>query len=123
MTDPPVCDTTPMKPLGRRVEIPAITPRPNQAALTGSVVQAETGDAIVAAAISLRPVKPTPKPVEPHRYSNPEGGFSFDDLDPGAYRVLVRRIGESLDTATIQLVAGRVDTLSFRLRAYRCYGY
>jgi hypothetical protein len=76
-----VCDTTPMKPLGRRVEIPEIAPRPNQAGLTGSIVQAETGDAIEGALISLRPINQPPKPVPPFRYTNATGGFSFDDLE------------------------------------------
>lgn len=118
-----VCDTTPMKPLGRRVEIPEIAPRPNQAGLTGSIVQAETGDAIEGALISLRPINQPPKPVPPFRYTNATGGFSFDDLEAGSYRLLVRRLGENADTATIHVETGRVDTLTFRLRAFRCYGY
>ena len=118
-----VCDTTPMKPLGRRVEIPEIAPRPNQAGLTGSIVQAETGDAIEGALISLRPINQPPKPVPPFRYTNATGGFSFDDLEAGSYRVLVRRIGENADTATIHVETGQVDTLTFRLHAFRCYGY
>ena len=123
MTDMVECDTTPMKPLGRRVEIPEVTPRPNQAALTGSVVQIETGDAIDYAVIDLRPSNPPPKPVQIWKHGNAKGGFSFDSVAPGVYKVRVRRLGEYSDTAVIQLTAGRVDTLLFRLRAYRCYGY
>jgi hypothetical protein len=41
----PVCDTTPMKGLGRVVEIPEMQRRLDFGVLTGAVVQDETGDA------------------------------------------------------------------------------
>ena len=45
------CDTTSMKPFGRVVDIPEAKRRPNYGALTGAVVQAETGDAIEGAVV------------------------------------------------------------------------
>lgn len=117
------CDTSPMKPLGRRAQMPAVTRRRNAAALTGLVVQKETGDAIQGAVVDLRRLNPSTSERPPFRYTDLGGGFSFDSISPGSYSVRVRRIGEKMDTATIQLVQDRVDTLVFRLQMYRCYGY
>ena len=117
------CDSTPMKPLGRRTQIPEVKLRLNAAVLTGLVVQKETGDAIEGATIELRDLNPTPNPSRPFRYSDSKGGFAFDSVAPGSYRVLVRRIGEYTEADTVHPAASRVDTLRFRLRAYRCHGY
>ena len=119
----PVCDTTPMKALGRAVEIPATHPRANFGAVTGAVVQAETGDAIQGALVQLGPIDAVPGAERVWRYSNPKGGFSFDSLQPETYRLLVRRLGEMPTIDTIRPSAGRIDTLTLRMRAYRCYGY
>src|ERR1700694_714240 len=40
-----VCDTAPMKPLGRVVEVPEMHCRTDFGVLTGAVLQDETGDA------------------------------------------------------------------------------
>ena len=117
-----VCDSTPMKPLGRAVEIPSASPRSGLAVVTGAVVQEETGDAIQGATVDLRPVDSTnANPIS--RYSDSKGGFSFDSLPPRGYLLRVRKIGENQNIRTISPVDARVDTVTVRLRADRCYGY
>ena len=118
-----VCDTTPMKPLGRAVEIPDMRRRTDFGVLTGAVLQDETGDAIEGAAVDLRVLDRAPDSARMWRYTNSKGGFSFDSLKPGTYRVRARRVGESVGIDTIHPRAGQVDTLSLRMRAYRCSGY
>lgn len=117
------CDTTPMKRFGRIVEIPDVHRRENFAVLTGAVVQRETGDALEGAVVDLRLVDDTAHSARIWRSTNSKGGFSFDSLAPRAYELRVRRLGEIADTATIRPSAGRIDTLTLRMRAYRCYGY
>jgi len=117
------CDSTPMKPFGRVVEIPDMHRRTDFGVLTGAVVQDETGDALEGAIVDLRVLDKAPDPARIWRYTNSRGGFSFDSLAPGLYGLRVRRVGEGAGTATIRSIAGHVDTLSLRMRASRCYGY
>jgi hypothetical protein len=119
----PVCDTTPMKPFGRVVEIPEIHRRPDFGVLAGAVLQDETGDAIEGAVVDLIVIDGAPDGRSVWRYTNSKGGFSFDSVKPASYRLRVRRVGEVAGIDTIRPSAGRVDTLSLRMRAYRCYGY
>jgi hypothetical protein len=119
----PVCDTTPMKPFGRVVAIPEMHRRADFGVLTGAVLQDETGDAIEGAVVDLMVIDRAPDGPPAWRYTNSKGGFSFDSLTPATYRLRVRRIGEVAGTDTIRPSAGRIDTLSLRMRAYRCYGY
>ena len=123
MHAPATCDTTPMKPLGRVVEIPDVHRREGFAVLTGTVSQRETGDALEGAVVDLRPVNDTAHSARIWRSTNSKGGFTFDSLAPRAYELRVRRVGEAADTATIRPSAGRIDTLRLRMSAYRCYGY
>jgi hypothetical protein len=118
-----VCDTTPMKPLGRAVVIPEMHRRAGFGVLTGAVLQDETGDAIEGAVVDLRVLDRAPDSAQIWRYTNSKGGFSFDSLNPGTYRLRARRVDQSVGNDTIHPRAGRVDTLSLRMRAYRCYGY
>lgn len=118
----PVCDTTPMKPLGRVVVIPEMHRRANFGVLTGAVFQEETGDAIEGAVVELTLIDRAPGPPV-WRHTNSKGGFSFDSVKPATYRLRARRIGQLGGTDTIQPRAGRVDTLALRMRAYRCSGY
>ena len=117
------CDTRPMKPIGRPVEIPSVRVLPQFGAVIGTVAQAETGDALVGAVVSLRQNNDAKPQSLPWRHTDSKGGFAFDSVAPGGYQLRVRRIGEYQDTLTIHSVAGRADTVRFRMRAYRCYGY
>lgn len=119
------CDTTPtqMKPIGRLSRIPAVVPSSTFGTLTGSVVQRETGDALYGASVRLVPAPGTAGRPRSERYSNESGGFTFDSVTPGRYQVRVRLINEYQDSAAYEAVSGRVDTVRFAMRAYRCYGY
>jgi hypothetical protein len=116
------CDTTPMKPLGRVVEIPDVHPRRGFAVLTGAVVQEETGDAIDGAAVTLIPLDTT-NPAPLWRQTNSKGGFSFDSLSSRSYRLRVLRVGENPGGLIVHTTEARLDTVTVRMRASRCYGY
>ena len=117
------CDTSPMKPIGRPVEIPSLRARPHFGAVTGTVAQAETGDALEGAIVSLMPSSEAKLESSPWRGTDSKGGFAFDSIVPGGYQLRVRRVGQYFDTLTIHPTAGRVDTVRIRMRTFRCYGY
>ena len=118
-----VCDTQPMKPIGRAVRIPSVPPSPALGALVGIVYQKETGDALAGAAVGIAPAVDTnSRPVAEH-ITDEHGAFAFEGIAPGLYRVRVRRINQYRDSAFHRAVAGRVDTLRIAMRAYRCQGY
>jgi protocatechuate 3,4-dioxygenase beta subunit len=87
------------------------------------VAQAETGDALEGAIVSLMQSSQAKLEASPWRGTDSKGGFAFDSIVPGSYQLRVRRVGEYFDTLTIQSSAGRVDTVRIRMRAYRCVGY
>jgi hypothetical protein len=117
------CDTSPMKPIGLPVVIPTISPRAGLGAVTGSVVQLETGDALYGAIINVTRTGQVQSQSQPWHVTDAKGGFAIDSVPPGSYQLKVRRIGEVLDTLTVDVPANEVDTVRFRMRAYRCYGY
>lgn len=121
MRAPAWCDSTPMKPLGRQVEIPNVRVLAQFGTITGAIVQAETEDAVQGAAVGLMRIADGED--QPWRSTDSKGGFVFDSVVPGRYRLRARRVGMYPDTLTIHPSAGRVDTVRLRLRTYRCSGY
>jgi hypothetical protein len=117
------CDTTPMKPVGRIARLPDVGSRAAFGALTGVVVQAETGDALESAGVRIVAVTGDGGVSQRERATDAAGGFTFDSVVPGSYALHVRRLGETQDSANIHAIAGRIDTIRVRMRAYRCYGY
>jgi len=96
---------------------------PQFGSVTGTVVQAETGDALESGLVALIQITDPRLQSEQRRITDAKGGFAFDSVVPGRYQLRVRRLGAYQDTLTIQSVAGRVDTARFRMRADRCVGY
>ena len=117
------CETTPIKPIGRAAQVPHALQVPGFGTLTGVVVQAETGDALQGAAVRLVSVRGDTGQSQPERGADSKGGFTFDSVVPGRYQIRVRHISEYQDSVAIQAVAGRLDTVRLRMRAYRCHGY
>ena len=112
-----------MKPIGRAAQVPDALPISGFGTFTGVVLQAETGDALQGVGVKLMSVAGYRGQSQPERGTDSKGGFTFDSVAPGRYRIRVRRIHEYQDSLTIQAIAGRLDTVRVRLRAYRCYGY
>lgn len=117
------CDTTPMKPIGRPGRVPAALPTSGFGTLTGVVVQRETGDALQGAGVRLVSAPGSATRSHPERYTDERGGFTFDSVMPGRYQIRVRRLNEYQDSASVEAVAGGLDTVRLAMRAYRCYGY
>ena len=117
------CDTNPMKPIGRTLAIPSVRAHSQFGAVTGTVAQAETGDALEGAIVSLMQNSDAKLESAPWHGTDSKGGFAFDSIATGSYQLRVRRVGSYFDSLTIQPKAGRVDTVRVRMRTFRCYGY
>jgi len=48
------------------------------------------------------------------------GGFVFDRLTPGKYRISVRPVQHRPDSTDIDVAAGRIDTVTLRPQYYQC---
>jgi hypothetical protein len=112
-----------LKPFCLPVRIPSVTASSEFGAIAGSVVQAETGDAMRDATVDLKAKGDTKIVADRRQLTDAEGGFAFDNVPAGSYRLQVRKLGERRDTAVVRVATNRVDTVRFGLRAYRCYGY
>lgn len=72
----------------------------------------------------VRAVVPGDDPFSPHASATADslGGFAFDSLAPGHYRLFVRAFEHRPDSLDVQVNAGRVDTVRFVLRFFECVG-
>ena len=48
------------------------------------------------------------------------GGFVFDALPPGTYRIFVRAFAHKPDSAQVDVAAGQVDTVRLRPQFFQC---
>jgi hypothetical protein len=112
-----------MRPIGRPTTVPAARAVSGFGTVTGTVFQVETADALQGAAVSLVAAPGDTGESRRERGTDSQGGFLFDSVVPGRYQIRVRKLHENPHSASIQAVAGRVDTVRLGLRANRCYGY
>jgi hypothetical protein len=117
------CDTAPMKPLGRAAQVPDALAVTGFATFSGVVVQAETDDALQGAIVTLVSARAGTVKSSPWRLTDSKGSFTFDSVVPGGYQIRVKALGQRPDSLGVQAMAGRVDTVRFRMVAFRCVGY
>lgn len=67
-------------------------------------------------------VVPGDPPGSPHASATPDslGGFAFDALTPGRYRLFVRAFAHRPDSVDVDVSAGRVDTVNIVLQFFGC---
>jgi Carboxypeptidase regulatory-like domain len=67
-------------------------------------------------------VIPGDPPGGPHASATPDsvGGFAFDALTPGHYRLFVRAFAHRPDSTDVDVSAGRVDTVNITLQFFGC---
>jgi hypothetical protein len=65
---------------------------------------------------------PGDRPNAPHASAVPDslGGFSFDALTPGHYRLFVRAFAHRPDSTDVDVRAGYVDTVNIVLQYFGC---
>ena len=71
---------------------------------------------------SILATAPGDSPNAPHATVTADsvGGFVFSALTPGRYRLFVRAFGHKPDSAEIDVVAGRLDTVRLRPQFFEC---
>ncbi len=78
-------------------------PAPSPAAIKGTVVSGISSHPIAGAFIELRPTASGRRRLA---VADSIGGFAFDSLVPGSYRLQIRRIGYPVSTTQLSVVAG-----------------
>lgn len=111
--------TTRVRSKGPIPQLPAAPPlRSGYGAIVGTL--ADTGGALPHYPI-LAGVPGDP-PNAPHASATADsvGGFTFAALPPGTYRLRVKPFAHRPDSATVEVVAGRVDTVRMMTSYFQC---
>lgn len=114
--------TTRVRTKGHVPQLPPTAPlRPGFGAVIGTL--ADSGGALPH--FPILAVVPGDDPRSPHASATPDslGGFAFDTLPPGRYRLFVRALGHRPDSTDVEVGAGLVDTVHIVLRLYECVRY
>jgi hypothetical protein len=71
---------------------------------------------------SILATAPGDNPNAPHATvtADSAGGFVFDALTPGLYRLFVRAYAHRPDSADVDIAAGQVDTVRLRPQFFQC---
>ena len=122
MTMPGVCDSVPPNRQGPRPQLPTLAkPQSSVGAIVGTAAEAETGLALSYSTVNLASLDgPTSGRVVA---ADSLGGFAFDSLQPGTYRVMVRWFDHRYQTRDFFVKPAAIDTFLAVLRYYRCTGY
>jgi len=71
---------------------------------------------------SILATAPGDSPDAPHATTTADsvGGFVFDALQPGRYRLFVRAFAHKPDSTDVDVAAGHVDTVRLRPQFFEC---
>jgi len=101
---------------------PVLPAAPAVRATLGAIVGtlADSGGALPH--YSILATAPGDNPNAPHAtvVADTAGGFVFDALTPGRYRLFVRAFAHRADSADVDVVAGQVDTVRLRPQFFQC---
>jgi hypothetical protein len=110
------CDTALKRPL-RPAEIPEVSVVAGYGSITGIVFRAGTGNGIDGASIRLSPQDSATQQSYRLRVTGQTGGFAFDSVVPGQYRLHVVAAWEHPESSFVAIAGNRIDTVRFPLRA------
>lgn len=111
-----VCDTASKRPL-RPAEIPDVALAAEYGSLTGVVFREGTGNGIDSASIFLSPQDSAITRSYRLRVTGQTGGFAFDSLAPGRYRLRVAAVWEHPESSFVSIAGNRIDTVLFPMQA------
>jgi hypothetical protein len=83
-------------------------------------ILADSGGALPHYPIRAERIGTGPLPASATATPDSLGGFVFDALTPGAYRLYARAFSHRPDSTRVEVVAGQVDTVTMMLRVYTC---
>jgi hypothetical protein len=105
--------------MGKPAQLPAAPSlRPGLGGVIGTL--ADSGGALPQYPILA--LTPGDAPNAPHATARADsvGGFVFDGLQPGRYRLFVRAFAHKPDSTQVDVAAGRVDTVALRPIFFQC---
>jgi len=115
-----MCDATPPKvTVVQAAQIPTISAGVDRGAIAGTVVEAGTGQPLVAVAGLYRP--DSPAVGSDLALSDSLGRFVIRAA-PGTYVLRLRLIGHRVGERRVELRAGVVDTVRVEMRSVTCVG-
>ena len=111
----PICGTASMEPrLPATLGAPSVVP--GYGSISGTVSRAGATYGIGGATVVLSSTE-IMRPGAFRRTTDQAGGFAFDSLAPGGYRLIVHAALERPDSAHVVVAAEQVDTVRFVLSA------
>jgi hypothetical protein len=111
-----VCDTA-LKRRLRPAEIPDVSLAAGYGSLTGIVFRVGTGNGIDSASIILSPQDSATTQSYRQRVTGQTGGFAFDSVVPGRYRLRVGAGWEHPESSFVAIASNRIDTVRLPMRA------
>jgi len=111
--------TTHVRTAGKPAQLPqAPSLRPGLGGVVGTL--ADSGGALPS--FPILALTPGDFPNSPHATTRADslGGFVFDSLQPGRYRLFVRAFAHKPDSTEVDVSAGRVDTVALRPIFFQC---
>lgn len=81
---------------------------------------ADTGGALPHYSILAQTPGDSPNSPTATAIADSAGGFVFDALAPGRYRLFVRAFAHRPDSTDVKVVAGRIDTVRLRPQFFQC---
>jgi hypothetical protein len=122
MTMAGVCDSVPQNRDGPKPHLPfRAAPTAPFGGIVGTAAEAGTGLALPYSSVDI--VKLDGPPSGRLLAADSVGGFAFDRLEPGTYRVRVRWFDHRFEMRDLLVKAATLDTFQGVLRYYRCTGY
>ena len=111
--------TTRVRSKGVTPQLPAApSPRSGFGAIVG--VLADSGGALPHYQILAAVPGDPPNAAHASATADSVGGFVFEALPAGTYRLRVKPFAHRPDSATVQVIAGRVDTVRMMARYFEC---
>lgn len=111
--------TTHVRTMTRAPQLPgAPSLRPGLGGVIGTL--ADSGGALPL--FPILALTPGDAPSSPHATvrADTAGGFVFDSLPPGRYRLFVRAFAHKPDSTEVDVAAGHIDTVALRPIFFQC---
>src|SRR3954466_6983647 len=98
-------------------EIPNVPLTAGYGSITGIVTRAGTGNGIDGASVILSPHDAPMSPADRRQVTGQTGGFAFDSVVPGGYRLRVLAAREHPASSFVAVTSDRIDTVRFPIQA------
>jgi hypothetical protein len=116
LTDFRFCDDSAKHPAGRAA-IPDVAVAAAYGSITGIVFRAGTDNGVAGASVMLSGLDSATKQSFGRQTTGADGGFAFDSIVPGRYRLRVLAARAHPESASVSIAPNRIDTVHFAVDA------